>query len=269
MPDIFCGSAIGGRYGISAELLALAASRRIERVEVSMYGAALDVHDRAALGAMAAAMPAGLECRSVHLVFGDVNDISLTNDDARRKALDEACYEVSAAPILGARLAVVHGSDEPIDDKDRPGRMACLRESLPVLCRVAQESGVRLALELLPRTCLGHTTEEAFAIVEGLPAERIGFCLDVNHINLRQDPASAVRLLGSRILTFHISDNDGLDERHWFPFEGIIDWKSFMGAVRDIGYGGQFIFETGGSLGGDMAAYLGELRARFDRLMAL
>lgn len=269
MPDIFCGTAIGGRYGISAELLALAAARGIERVEISMYGAALDVHDTAALAAVAAAMPRGLECRSVHLAFGDANDISLTDDDARRRALDEACYQVSAAPLLGARLAVVHGSDEPIDDKDRPARIACLRESLPVLCRVAAKSGVRLALELLPRTCLAHTTEEALTIVEGLPAERIGFCLDANHINLREDPASAVRRLGGRIITFHISDNDGVDERHWFPFEGIIDWKSFMCAVRDIGYKGQFIFETGGSLGGDMPVYLGELRARFDRLMAL
>jgi hypothetical protein len=55
------------------------------------------------------------------------------------------------------------------------------------------------------------------AIVEALTASTINV-IDINHLNLRErDIAAAVRQLGSRLLTTHCSDNDGLDERHWLP----------------------------------------------------
>ncbi len=270
MATIKCGTAVGGRYGITAGNIAAVAEAGIERVEIPFaerhfrYRSEIAVADAA--GALAAA---GLECRSVHLGFEDDYDISSADEGLRRATLDDMIYGLSVAPLLGAGIAVVHGSSEPISDAQRADRIAVLGESLIELSTAAAENGMRLALELLPRTCLGHTSSEALAIVEGLDEAVVGFCVDVNHVNLREDPAAVVRSLGARILTFHISDNDGVNERHWFPFEGVIDWRALMGAVREVGYEGQFIFETGGSMKDDPREYLAELRARFDRLMAL
>ena len=261
---------MGRKYRPDKENLSMLVRAGVERIEVAFFDRLFNFRDPADIAGIADAISAsGIECKSVHLDFGEEADISVNDDARRRKRVDDACYAISVVPALGADIAVVHGSDEPIADAQRPARIANLKASLRTLCDAAEANGVRLAFELLPRTCLGNTTAEALAIVEDLPEEFVGFCLDVNHINLREEPAASVRRLAERIFTFHISDNDGLDEKHWFPFDGVIDWKSLMDAVREIGYEGQFIFETGGSLGTDVGAYLRELRARFDRLMAL
>ncbi len=52
-----------------------------------------------------------------------------------------------------------------------------------------------------------------------------------------------VRDLGDRIFTLHLSDYDGVDEKHWVPGEGVIDWTAFMRALHEIGYTGPFNFE--------------------------
>jgi sugar phosphate isomerase/epimerase len=270
LPRIYCGAAIGGRYGINARNASIIAEAGVERVEIPFAEGSVAYRDKVALADAARLLAAeSIVCRSVHLGFETDYDISSLDDSIRRRTVDDMKYGLSVAPILGAGMAVVHASSEPISDGERPQRMAAAKESLKELCDVGGRHGVRLALELLPRTCLGNTSAEALEIAAGLSDARIGFCVDVNHVNLREEPADAVRALGKRILTFHISDNDGIDERHWFPFEGVIDWQSFMSAVKEIGYGGQFILETSGSLKGDPRAYLDELRARFDRLMAL
>ncbi len=267
---IFCGTSMGRRYGVTRENMALAAKAGVERVEIAFFEGSFSYREAGAPERARRALDeGGVGCKSVHLNFGEDYDISVLDEDRRRQVVDDAKKGLTAAKTLKAEIAVVHGSDEPIADGERAARMKALRGSLRELCDAAKQSGVRLALELLPRTCLGHDSDEALEAVAGLPEDVIGFCVDVNHVNLREDPAAVVRRLGPRVLTFHISDNDGVDERHWFPFEGIIDWKGFMRAVRDIDYGGQFIFETSGSMGDDIEAYLRELRARFDRLMSL
>ena len=58
-----------------------------------------------------------------------------------------------------------------------------------------------------------------------------------------QDLARAVRQLGDRLITLHLSDYDGIDEKHELPGQGVLDWKSFMQALRDINYGGPFNYE--------------------------
>jgi sugar phosphate isomerase/epimerase len=268
--DILCGTTVARKYKPTPEILARLADAGIERIEIAFFDRLFSHRDPVQMREIASAIATSrVACRSVHLDFGEDADISIEDEVERARRVADACYAVRIAPLLGADLAVVHGSDEPITQAERPRRLQNLAGSLRALCDAAATSGVALALELLPRTCLANTCDEALEAVTGLPPSIVGFCVDVNHVNLREDPAAVVRRLGDRILTFHVSDNDGIDERHWFPFDGVIDWPSFMGAVRDIGYKGQFIFETGGSFHDDVDKYLRELRVRFDRLMAL
>jgi sugar phosphate isomerase/epimerase len=46
------------------------------------------------------------------------------------------------------------------------------------------------------------------------------------------------------LLAVHVSDNDGVDERHWLPYEGVIDWAMTMQAMRAVGFKGAFVFEA-------------------------
>ena len=101
-----------------------------------------------------------------------------------------------------------------------------------------------MAVEPLPRTCLGNTLAEMALLLEGLPEDRAGICLDVNHANVGQSLEAFIARLGARIWTLHISDNDGVDEKHWLPGEGVIDWRALLRALRRAGYGGPFLYEV-------------------------
>ena len=53
-----------------------------------------------------------------------------------------------------------------------------------------------------------------------------------------------LRSLGGKIATVHISDYDFVNERHWLPLEGNIDWAELMKGLDDIGYNGAFMYEV-------------------------
>jgi sugar phosphate isomerase/epimerase len=138
-------------------------------------------------------------------------------------------------------IAVLHPSWEPIASEIREQRIqACIR-SLPILTKEAKALGIQLALECLPRTCLGNTGAEMRRLLEASPD--LGVCVDVNHL-VQELPETFIRELGPRIITTHISDNDGLDEKHWMPGEGVIHWREVMEALADIGYRGAFMYEV-------------------------
>ena len=71
-------------------------------------------------------------------------------------------------------------------------------------------------------------------------------CLDTGHCAVFGiQPADAVRMLGKDMLkTLHVHDNDGVQDRHWIPFTGVIDWVDFRHALQEIGFDGCLSIET-------------------------
>jgi len=188
-----------------------------------------------------AAKALGLDVWSVHLPFGDPWDISLT-DEAMRAAIIEAHGKVMDwAQGWGASCVIIHPSFEPIGDEERAGRLAAARDAIRILSAKAAERGLRLAVEDLPRSCLGKNAEEILALIEDAPEAVV--CCDTNHL-LSESPESFIRTVGSRIQTLHVSDYDGIDEKHWIPGRGIVNWSEVLQALVDIGYDGPFMFEA-------------------------
>ena len=184
---------------------------------------------------------------SVHLPFGRTLDLSQPDESSRAQAAEETANHLHRASLLGAPLAVVHPSAEPIGDQERTDRLDAARRSFTYLEKAAARFGMRLAVECLPRSCLGHTAVELASIIDHVDPAVIGACIDVNHLNLREpDIAAAVAVLAPRLLTLHCSDNDGEDERHWLPgsLGGVVDWPAFLGALRSGGYTGPFMYEV-------------------------
>jgi len=109
----------------------------------------------------------------------------------------------------------------------------------------SSQAGVEIAVEYLPtnkeRICnTSNDCNELLSLVDGEP----GICMDSNHANLGEPLAQAVTGLAERIVTLHISDNDGVEERHVAPGEGTIDWAEFVGLLDEIGYEGAYIYEA-------------------------
>lgn len=185
---------------------------------------------------------AGLNIWSVHLPFSRILDISASEDSVRQNMIELCTDLIELCSVFGTQKYIIHPSAEPIDDSERNQRIENSIASLKILNEVAQAHNAKLAVECLPRTCLGNTSEELLMIVKSV-GNGIEVCFDSNHL-LKENPEDFVKNVGSLITTIHISDYDGLDEKHWLPGKGVINWKNVIQELVNAGYSGPFMFEV-------------------------
>jgi sugar phosphate isomerase/epimerase len=76
---------------------------------------------------------------------------------------------------------------------------------------------------------------------------RLRVCFDVNHLCQAYGSTHAefVEKLGHLIVTTHMSDYDFIDEKHFFPGYGMIDWCSLVEHLENADYSGPFLYEGG------------------------
>lgn len=184
---------------------------------------------------------AGLVIWSVHIPYGKGWDVSVVEPRLRQEAIDKIHRSMELCRVLRPQIAVIHASAEPIDASERAGRLRASHGALAGLTSEFARMGVRLAVEDLPRTCLGNTSDEVLWLIRGI--EGLGVCLDSNHL-LQENLAGFVRKVGPHIVTMHASDYDGVDERHWMPGDGINDWRAIARSLKAARYRGPFLYET-------------------------
>ena len=73
---------------------------------------------------------------------------------------------------------------------------------------------------------------------------RLRVCFDTNHL-LRETHGNFVKAVGEKIVTTHVSDYDFIDEKHWLPGEGKVDWPTLTQLLKNAGYGGVWLYEVG------------------------
>lgn len=184
----------------------------------------------------------GIKIWSVHLPFGRTLDVSNLNETERNNMIKECSDLMALCKPLKIQKYVIHASAEPITDTERPQRLSTCITSLKILNEAARKQNAQLAVECLPRTCLGNTAAELLSIVEGI-GNGVGICFDSNHL-LKEKPEEFIAKVGNKIVTVHISDYDGIDERHWLPGVGIINWTNVIYELANSGYKGPFMFEA-------------------------
>ena len=109
----------------------------------------------------------------------------------------------------------------------------------------AKENGVTICLENMPMPKLTYsTTAKTLEIIHMIDDENFKLCLDTGHEAIFGNVGDAVRLAGKDLRVFHIHDNSGKRDDHWFPGMGVIDWKDFMAAIKEIQYDGVMSLEV-------------------------
>ncbi len=179
---------------------------------------------------------------SYHLPFTPVEEIELASLDSevRKYTIKYLGELIKKASDIGVGKFVVHSSREFEGERDEKIKYAM--ESLDILAEIANKEGAIICVEDLPRSCIGNTSDE---ILELLSAnDKLRVCLDTNHL-MQEDVLSFVERVGDKIATLHISDYDFVNERHWLPGEGVIDWKKLYKALCDCGYDGVWMYEIG------------------------
>ena len=181
-----------------------------------------------------------VELWTFHLPFGPL-DIANPEEYTHQYAVGLQAEYIKRAGELGAKIVVIHPSFEPIPPEARKEWMSTAKASLAQLAAIADAWGVTLAVENLPRTCLGNCSADMKELLSADPRLRV--CFDTNHL-LDERNADFVRELGDKIITTHVSDYDFRNERHWMPGEGKVDWGELVTALEEVGYDGPFLYEV-------------------------
>lgn len=202
----------------------------------------------------------GLQFGQMHAPFPVYVD---GNDSVNHLLFDSFFKCMAVCRVLDCPYLIVH----PIAwsgtlAEEREKNLAFYSELIPV----AKKYGVCICLENMFRNVGGHMTEavcsdfaEAADYIDTLNAlageELFGFCYDVGHATLLgKDQRRSIGLLGHRLKTLHIHDNDGRNDLHMQPYaytrgkQFVTDWDGFLQGLRDVGFDGVLSFETYHSL---------------------
>ena len=186
----------------------------------------------------------GIELWSMHLPFVNATpfDFSSLDAEVRRASLEYECETLKKGLELGIKTFVVHpcGGEKSLDSKFRVKTMELSKQGLSKLCDIAAPYSAVIAVENMPRTGLGRTVSEMLELLSH--DDRLRVCFDVNHL-LCDDHKTFWNALKEKIVTLHISDYDFIDEKHWLPGEGKIDWHALYNMMVQDGFNGPWLYE--------------------------
>jgi sugar phosphate isomerase/epimerase len=104
--------------------------------------------------------------------------------------------------------------------------------SLDEIAAFARHRGVEVLVENTPNALASAERLLYFFEVTHL---KLNVCFDLGHANMKEGIEAAYRLLGPRIRSTHVHDNDGKQDLHLFPFldeGGTVDWGRAMGVLN-------------------------------------
>ena len=178
---------------------------------------------------------------TVTIQQGD-RDLTASDPQQRRKTIDYMKDVVSMSAGLGGRIVTVVpgrvGKTAPTSTPEN--EWGWVVEGLREVAAFAQEQNIKIGLEPLNRfeTHFLNRTDQALAL-----ADEVGFgcgiTFDPFHLALEEkDMFAAMRACGSRIVDFHVSDNNRLAAG-----DGSFDWRKIISLLAEVGYDGALAVE--------------------------
>lgn len=192
----------------------------------------------------------GIQINSIHLpiYFNRVSDVkerkklSLCSNDnnIRSNSIREIIRHIEIAHQIGIPIAVLHTGLEDNSESE----INLLIESLTFINEEAKKNDILIAIE-------NHTTqfvsvELLIELIHKIDTEHLGICLDIGHSNIFSNYMSD--LLESRryLFSLHLHDNNGEEDEHLLPYEGMIDFDYIIGYLRTSKFAGIVTLELNG-----------------------
>lgn len=176
----------------------------------------------------------GLLLENIHVPFNDSNALWLEDDSSRAAIVQSHIQWLEDCAKFGIPRMVMHlteGDNPPV--ANRQGL-----KSMEELTKVAEGLEVTIAIENTRRN------DNVPYILSNVNSNYLGFCFDSSHHWLTdKGDYNLLKYYGDRLVATHLSDNDGLLDRHWLPGHGIIDWAEVASSFPK-GYRGCLTLEA-------------------------
>ncbi len=165
-----------------------------------------------------------------HLSFTDPDPTVRQRAADRFRSHIPVAREFGAIVIIGLLRGVVQAGVSPEQAHE------WLVDALRTAAHLAQEQGVRIALEPLNRyeTNLLNDVAGTLALIHEIGAENVGVLFDTFHANIEEpDMEHSMRACGPRLYHVHLADSN-----RWAPGVGHIDFGRIISVLRDMNYSG-------------------------------
>ena len=160
-----------------------------------------------------------------------------------REAIDCMKRSMDKGHRIGAKNHVLHWDHRFIDRSYD----ATWRKIINEWANYAKSLGICLLMETVPDKPTNQRyvpASEIIDFVRNYPPEVLSICIDVNHSNLQEKLPDVVHEVKDRLVSLHISDNDGHEEKHWLPGQGVIDFPSLFESLESIRFDGMLVLEV-------------------------
>lgn len=160
---------------------------------------------------------------------------------------------IIASGRLGVKWVTVHPLTDTVHaeydvDVDRATNL----EFYKPYVELAKKHNVGIAIENMAksdnaiRRVYCASPEELADLIDAFGDPSVGACWDFGHAKMMlADQPRQLRMLGNRLKSTHVQDNNGKSDAHLIPFVGgNIAWESIMPCLKEIGYGGDFMLEA-------------------------
>ena len=164
------------------------------------------------------AIDLGISVENLHVPYKDANRLWATDIDVHKAYISRYLTYIDFCSKHGLSAIVMHVSEG--HQVSRPNRYGI--DAMNRLCTYGRKAGVSIAIENTRKD------ELVEALLEEIDDDNLGLCYDTSHGRLYEKNAFwLLKKFPHRLKCLHISDNDGIEERHWNIGEGVVDWKSF------------------------------------------
>jgi sugar phosphate isomerase/epimerase len=158
--------------------------------------------------------------------------VSITEPSKPRRlaSVDEIKRALEVAEKIPCRYLIQHvgvGGEEYSDEA-----VEAAFRALEDISLFARHRGVEVLLENIPNALSSAERLNYFLNTTHLD---LGICLDTGHANMMEGVSRAFEILGPRIRSTHVHDNNGVDDVHLYPLlakGGTIEWTAAMQSLR-------------------------------------
>jgi sugar phosphate isomerase/epimerase len=187
------------------------------------------------------------------IVFTQSHPVFTRRSDELKPEQQEVYHEmmrrgIIASSILGVKWAILHPAPGKTEGMDRDAHVKDNIELHARALELAKKHNVGIAFEnMIEKNTyrFAARAEDLVALIDTCNDPGVGACWDFGHANfIHKDQRDELRKLGKRLKATHINDNNGTADDHMFPFHGTVKWSTLLPVLKEIGYEGDFTYET-------------------------
>jgi len=191
-------------------------------------------------GNMADKMPAlareaGLSVDNIHAPFADCNALWSESKESVATVINQYMTALVFCRKHNVPILVVHVSKGSCPPPPTESGLDALGE----LVTRPGELGVVLAIENT------RSPQHPAFVLTGIESRYVGLCYDSSHDFISgHSPCRLLKKWGDRLVTTHLSDNNGTNDDHYLPGDGRIDWDMVQDAFPTSQYSGALMLEV-------------------------